>query len=125
VHIYNHHALYIACLSFPMLLIGAFMVCNKQLAASSGGWFRWAYAVFMGGYACSGLRNVILAILPMSRRLAITDVLEVASFACSVAMIPLVIIGVKHKKRAAKLALLPSTPAQKSDSWPPAPEESP
>ena len=106
-----------------MILIWGAMALNRRLSVSSGGWFRLAYLAAVGSNACSALRNLILATVLLKPRSGITDYLDVVGFVCAVAMIPLIVLGIVHKRRVAKRALLPTAAVHMSETWPPAPEE--
>ena len=121
MHIYSHQDLLIALLEVPTTIIAITMMFNKRAVEQSGGWFRWAYMAWAGFSVSVGVRNLNTAMLPLNTKFDVDGYLYMVSLACLVVMLVMAVLGNYHKRREAKLRLLPVAETPVVDSWPPAP----
>jgi hypothetical protein len=122
MHIYSHHYLHIALLQIPLALITLAMVFIRRGHERSDAWLRWASMAIAGYCFSTGARSFIIATFLLTNRFDITDYLLIVSSVCSIAVLVTSFLGIYHKRREAKLRLLPVTEAPVVDSWPPAPK---
>ena len=96
------------------------MVFKKRAAERSDVWFRWAYVAWVGYSLSMGARLLVFATHLLSNH--VTDYLSMVSFVCLIAMLVMFFLSNYHKRREAKIRLLPVAETPAVDSWPPAPK---